>query len=62
MGRGGEGWGGLVRGEEMACFFCLPDAIRHQHGAGACIFFFIGMRVRKHGVSAIPGQSERGVG
>lgn len=44
MGRGrmggGVGWGGvggLLRGEEMAWFFCLPDAIRHQHEAGACV-------------------------
>jgi len=33
-----SGRGGGREGEEMAFFFQLPDAIRHQRTAGACVF------------------------
>lgn len=54
------GWG-LGEGRGNGLFFRLPDAIRHQHRACACVLLVCVKSVRKHVVAATPGQSEREV-
>lgn len=54
------GWG-IGEGRGNGLFFRLPDAIRHQHSACACVLLVCVKSVRKHVVAATPGQSGREV-